>query len=343
MQRTKVILDIDNAIGMPVRDVDDGIALALALASPEIELVGVTTCAGNCHTYESTENTLRLLGLAGRDDIPVAEGRELPFIQDVTANFELLDGFSKMYGFLWKDVPPMPPVTLKPSPLPAHELIIKMVRENPGEVVIVKEGSHTNLALALLVDPEIAPLVKAVIHMGGETGEPDWKSPDPSSHRADPDVWEYIIKMNHTYDPEATTIVIRSGIPFTFVTGEVCKRTLLRLEHVDRFMAVGTPYHKFLADTSRPWVNWQLGYRGYGGEKPLRDGAPMWDPLTLAMAFDPSLCTCVSMRCDTEAFRNRRYPYIYPSADTPQVQVTMDVDEKRFEELMVSRICEYTV
>ena len=100
MQRTKVILDIDNAIGMPVRDVDDGIALALALASPEIELVGVTTCAGNCHTHESTENTLRLLELAGRNDIPVAEGRELPFIQDGTANFELLEGFSKRYGFL---------------------------------------------------------------------------------------------------------------------------------------------------------------------------------------------------------------------------------------------------
>ena len=135
MQRTKVILDIDNAIGMPVRDVDDGIALALALASPEIELVGVTTCAGNCHTYESTENTLRLLELAGQSDIPVAEGRELPFIQDVTANFELLDGFSKMYGFLWKDVPPMPPVTLKPSPLPAHELIIKMVRETARVII----------------------------------------------------------------------------------------------------------------------------------------------------------------------------------------------------------------
>ena len=86
MEATKIILDVDTATGIPCRDVDDGLAIALALASPEIDLIGITTCAGNCRAHESTENSLRILELAGRQDIPVAEGRELPFLQDVTAN-----------------------------------------------------------------------------------------------------------------------------------------------------------------------------------------------------------------------------------------------------------------
>ena len=72
MNKHKIILDIDNAFTMPVQDTDDGIALALALASPEIELLGCTTCAGNCRTWQSTENTLRMLEIAGRANVPRA-------------------------------------------------------------------------------------------------------------------------------------------------------------------------------------------------------------------------------------------------------------------------------
>ena len=330
MEATKIILDVDTATGIPCRDVDDGLAIALALASPEIDLIGITTCAGNCRAHESTENSLRILELAGRQDIPVAEGRELPFLQDVTANFDFLDGWTRDYGFLWKDVPPLPMVSAQKCDLPAHEFIIKSVRDNPGEVVIVKEGSHTNLALALLVDPEIASMVKEVIHMGGDTGQPWWAS-TITSEIDDPDIWQYIIKMNHTYDPEATAIVVRSGIPFTFVTSQVCLPALLRMEHIEQIKAVGTPYHDFLADTSRPWVRWQLDYRD-------REGAVMWDPLTLAMCIDRTLFNCVSMRCDTDRFLLGEHPYLYPSADTPQVQVTMTADAPRYEDLMIERL-----
>ena len=298
MNKVKVILDVDTATGIPCRDVDDGIAIALALASPEIDLIGITTCAGNCRAHESTENSLRILELAGRTDIPVAEGRELPILQDVTANFDFLDGWTRDYAFLWKDMPPLPQVKTQKSSLPAHEFIIKAVRENPGEVVKVKEGSHTNLALALLVDP---------------------------------DIWQYIIKMNTTYDPEATSIVVRSGIPFTFVSSQVCLTSLLRMEHVDAIQAVGTPYHSFLANTARPWVRWQLDYRD-------REGAVMWDPLTLAMCIDRTLFNCVSMRCDTDRFLSGEHPYLYPSADTPQVEVTMTADGERYESLMLERL-----
>jgi len=330
MKPEKVILDVDTATGIPCRDVDDGLAIALALASPEIELVGITTCAGNCRTYESTENSLRILQLAGREEIPVAEGRELPFLQDVTANFDFLDGWTRNYGFLWKDVPPLPSVNIQKSELPAHEFIIKTVREHPGEIVIVKEGSHTNLALALLVDPEIAPMIKEVIHMGGDTGEPWWASA-ATSEFDDPDIWQYVIKMNHTYDPEATVIVAQSEIPFTFVTSQTCLTSLLRMSHVDAMASVGTPYHDFLAATARPWVEWQLQYRG-------REGAVMWDPLTLALVFDPDLFNIVRMRFDTAQFLSGQYPYLYPSGDSPSVGVTMEANGDRFEKIMMDRL-----
>lgn len=330
MEKFKVILDVDNAMGMPVRDVDDGLAIALALASPEVDLLGITTCAGNCRTHESTINSLRILELAGREDIPVAEGRELPFIQDVRASFEYLDAWTERYGYLWQDMPPLPEVIGQASPLKAHEFIIETVKKYPDEVTIVKEGAHTNLALALLVEPEIASLVKGVVHMGGDVGLPWWVEGSAIATE-NPEVWRYIIRMNHTYDPEATEIVIRSGISFTFVTAKVCARVLLRMADVDRIQAVDTPYHQFLANTTRPWIRWQSVARG-------RDGAPMWDPLTLAVVFEPTFCSFVTMHCDLERFRKWEFPYLYPSADTPQVRVSVDVDEARFDKFFADRL-----
>jgi len=226
MERHKVILDVDTGTGLPVCDIDDGIAIALALASPEIELLGCTTCGGNVRTHESTINTLRILEMAGRGDIPVAEGRANPFRQDVSASFAWLEQRSAGGRDFWyKDMPPLLEPTLSPSPLKAHEFIIEMVKKHPGEVTIVKEGSLTNLALAVLVEPEIAPLVKEVVHMGGHVGNRDWERVGPAA--LPPVLWRDILRMNTEFDPEATAIVIESGIPFTFVTGTSSWRTRL--------------------------------------------------------------------------------------------------------------------
>ena len=329
MKTHKIILDVDTANGMPVRDIDDGLAIAMALASPEIELLGCMTCGGNCRTHESTINTLRILEVAGRGDIPVAEGRENPFLQDVSASFDYLETRSVKYGDYWKDMPLLPEPTLSPSPLKAHEFIIEMVKKYPGEVIIVKEGSLTNLALALSVEPEIAPLVKEVVHMGGHVGSVDWEragTPDTPGH-----LWRDTIRMNTEFDPEATVIVIRSSIPFRFVTG-ISRDVLLTPEDVDRIEAVGSPYHEFLAQTSHPWVEFNVAVRNL-------PGAPMWDPLTLAVVIDPSFCYFVDMRFDAERFRVWEYPYLYISPDTPQVRVSMGpVRAERAHKMLLERL-----
>jgi purine nucleosidase len=332
MQREKVILDVDTANGMPIRDIDDGLAIALALSSPEIDLLGLTTCGGNCRTEESTYNSLIWLEQAGRGDIPVAEGRLEPFLEEVGPNFEFWDKRSDQMAYLWKDVPPIPPPTIEKSPLPAHEFIIEMVKKYPGEVNIVKEGALTNLALALLVEPEIAPLVKSVIHMGGtfHSGsgltmrEPIWSYPNGT-------FWRHFLRMNTEFDPLATEIVVRSGIPFYFVTGAVTSRVFLRKEHIEQIAAVGTPYHDFVADTSRPWVDLDVDLRG-------KPGSFMHDPLALAILIDPTFCTFVQMHCDLERFHKMDYPYLYVGPDSPQAYVSVDVDVDRFETFLAERL-----
>ena len=339
MQTHKVIMDVDNALGM-LGDVDDGLAIALALASPEIELLGCTTCGGNCRAHESTINTLRILEMAGRGDIPVAEGRDRPLMQDVSASFDLIEQRrAELTPIYWSKVPPMPEPTLRPVPLKAHEFIIETVKKHPGEVTIVKEGALTNLALALLIEPEIAPLVKAVVHMGGSVGYPCWAADPESPGYA---AWRYVLRMNTEFDPDATEIVVRSGIPFTFVTDTVTLRVKLCGQDLDRIQTVGTPYHRFLATAVRPWLEYNAHdsnrYDHFAAGDQQRDGIYMHDELTLGVVFDPSFCKFVDMHCDLERFRNWEYPYLYPGGETPQVRVAVDVDAGRFEKLFVDRV-----
>lgn len=317
---TRIILDIDNATGMPARDVDDGLALTMALASGDFELLGVTTCSGNCYARESTDITIRMLELAGRTDILVGEGRDMPMLQDVGAHFQRQAHASAAAADRWLGAVSLPPARGAVTPVPAHQLIIDLVRRYPGEVVIVKEGSLTNLAVALLVDPDIAPLVKGVVHMGGSI-EPWWES---YLGRIDPEMWRHVIKLNTVYDPDATAIVMKSGIPMTYVTINVCSRVRLRPADVDRIGGAGGAYHAFLADASRRWVDY-VDYRDDS------EGAAMWDLLTLALVAHPEFCECVTMRQDPDRFRAERYPWLYSSSEGPYANVTVDVDVAAFE------------
>ena len=132
MSRERIILDIDNATGMPGRDVDDGLALAMALISKEVDLLGVTTCGGNCHAYESTDITLRMLALADRADVPVAAGRDLPILQDVSAHYEFLDNVSAGANALWANAVSLPAFEGEAPVLPAHQFIISTSSSSEG-------------------------------------------------------------------------------------------------------------------------------------------------------------------------------------------------------------------
>lgn len=334
MERHKVILDIDNAFTIPAQDTDDAMALALALTSPEIELIGVTTCGGNCRTWESTENSLRMLEIAGRGNILVAAGRETPLVLDVEPSFQYLEAkTASREGVYWDSVPTPIKPSLKPSPLKAHEFIIEMVKKYPGEVIIVKEGAITNLALALLVEPEIAPLVKEVVHMGGsyipegvDVSTWNWNTPDIPR-----EVWRYVLKFNTGFDPEASAIVFKSGIPFTFVTGWVTGRVFQYLEDMESIRAMGTPFHQHVYEAGYPWVEWSI-------EERKLVGAHMHDPLTLAVVIDRSFCTFENVHIDVDRYLANERPWLYKSDKEPQASVAVDVDTERFERFLAERL-----
>lgn len=330
MSRQKIILDLDNALTIPVQDTDDAMALALALLSPEIDLLGCTTCAGNCRTWQSTENTLRLLQIAGRTDVPVAVGRETPLLADVEPSLRYLEqktaGPERVY---WDDVPSPPRPTLAASPLKAYEFIIETVQKYPGEVTLVQTGSLTNLALALLVAPEIAPQVKEVVHMGGSFGDYSW-SEEGTADIPGP-VWRDVLRFNTEFDPLATEIVIRSGVPFTFITSNVTSQVFQYAADVKRIEAAGSPLHHHLYTYGMPWVEWSVHERKL-------PGAHMHDTLTLAVVIDRSFCTFRPMHCDLARFRAREHPYLVPGEATPQVWVAVTVDKARFERWCADRL-----
>jgi purine nucleosidase len=169
----KVILDIDNALTLPIQDTDDAIALTLALVSPELDVVGITTCAGNCTTHQSTVNTLRMLQLAGAAAIPVAEGRAEPLLRDRIAHFRYLaEKSAGAEASYWRSAPQPPAVEITPLSMPAHEFIHRSITQAPEEITYIALGSFTNLALALLTAPDLAPKIKQVVHMGGALKDP---------------------------------------------------------------------------------------------------------------------------------------------------------------------------
>jgi purine nucleosidase len=332
MAQTKIILDIDNALTLPVQDTDDAIALALAMVSPELDLMGITTCAGNCRTAQSTENTLRMLQLAGAVSLPVSQGRAEPLLRDRRAHFRYLAAKSAGAGArFWRALPAPPAVTIRPLAVPAHEFIVRSVFRWPGEITYIALGSFTNLALAMLTAPDLAPKLKRVVHMGGvcppASGEPFvWSTPDIPD-----EVWRTTLRFNTTFDPEASAVVFNSGVALTFITANVTSRVFQRREHLDRLAAAASPFHRLLHAYARPWVDWSMAERRL-------PGAHMHDPLTVAAVIDPTFCRLETLSLDVQAFLAGENHWLRRRPGGRAVQVATGVDGPRFEAFLAKRL-----
>lgn len=328
-----LILDMDNACGIAGRDVDDALALALALASPEIRLVGCTACASNCRTYQSADNTLHMLSLAGREDVPVALGREEPLLRDRSEHFAYMEQpLPEQDRIFWKDMPDLPGQLPPASPLKAHELIIEKAREHAGELTLVMLGSLTNLALALLAAPEIIPLIGEVIHMGGafpsRGNGPDWEDCTPDIA---PEVWRDTLRFNPLFDPEASLIVFRSGIPVTVVPANVTMNVFLRPGELGPLRNSASAFHDHLFTCCEPWIQWSASRRGL-------PGMHLHDPLALAVAFQPDLCPHEVMHVDEHRLLTPDGTFLSEEGTGPKVRVAVDVRQQEFERMLRQRL-----
>jgi pyrimidine-specific ribonucleoside hydrolase len=303
---TRVILDCDPGH-------DDAIALLLALASPELELLGVTTVSGNQTLEKTTANAIRVLDHLGRDDVPVAAGAPRPLVRErrVAAN---------VHGETGLDGPDLPPPAREPGPEHAIDWIAATQAAAPGPVTLVATGPLTNVALLLARHPEVESKLERIVLMGGAIGEGN------VTPGAEFNIW---------VDPEAAQRVVSSGLDLTMVGLDVTHRALLRQPDVDRLATAGRA-GKLVAELYRFFARFHRQRYGW-------DGAPVHDALALAHVIDATLLETrhcgVIVDTGPEPARGRTHVDRWGSAGwEPNSHVAVDVDASRFLELLVERI-----
>ena len=309
-RRRPVILDCDPGH-------DDALAMLLALASPGLEVLGVTTVAGNAGVERTTRNALRLLTLLGRTDVPVAAGaaRPLvvePFIQPVFHGDSGLDGADL----------PEPAVAARPEA--AIELTASLVRASDDPVTLVPTGPMTNVALFLRAFPTLHERIGAISLMGGSLGAGN------TTASAEFNAWQ---------DPEAAAIVFGSGIPVLMAGLDVTHRALVLPPDVARLEGLGTRTGRIFADLMRFFA---VHHRNrYGWE-----GPPVHDAVAVAVLVAPWLVTRRRMRVDVETApgltRGRTVPDEEGVAGLPpNAEVGLDLDREAFIDLIVDAVARF--
>ena len=322
----KIIIDTDPGT-------DDAMAIMLALNSSDLDVRAFTVVPGNVTPEQGLENALRMVSLANRCDIPVAAGAQHPLIQKlITAEF-----FHGKNGLANIDLPPS---KCKVDARWGPDLIIELVHAWPREITLVPIGPLTNIALAIEKDPSIVPLVKEIILMGGSI------SGGNATAAAEANIYN---------DPEAAQIVFQAGWPLTMVGLDVGDRTLFSRKYLDQLGKTHGPVNDFIYKIADFLI--QLG------EKFGDSGTPMYDPLAVGVAIDPSIVKSPLMHVDVETrgeftrgetVANRRNAIEknvlqhFPTGDRyvieglekvePNAKVCTDVNAEKFLELFVSRI-----
>lgn len=314
----KVIFDTD--FGMVPQD--DGYALMLALHSPELEILGITTVAGNWSLEQGTADVLRLLEIAKREDIPVYAGANMPLMHEPS------EYARTTYGSWWSDAPATPPpggfAAKQAESLGAVEYIIDTVESQPGEVTILAIGPLTNVAMALRHAPGLAAKVKQLVIMGGAVAF----LPDGAGNMTPG------AEFNFWVDPEAAKIVLRSGIPIQLSPLNVSRKSSFHAGWFEKLVAVETPFTKLIRE---------------GGRAPWSDDPDvivhMYDQIAVASLIDPTLVTTTELYVDVDAKPGISYgtslgsPRLWPGAEGAQkIDVQHELDWVRFIEMFIERV-----
>ncbi len=255
----KVILDVDTGI-------DDALALLLAANSPELEILGVTCVAGNVTLDHVTRNTLAVLELAGCE-VPVAVGARKPLMASLrTATY--FHGDNGIAGIA------LPTPTRSPIEEDAASFLVRTARQYPGEVTVVPVGPLTNIALAVLRDPEFASNVAGLVIMGGAVA---YAGNATAAAEA-----------NFSNDPEAAEAVVTSGAPIQLVDLAVTGTTVLPFERVEALRGKELPPAAAFARQLLEFYG--AAYVSQGARGPV-----LHDPLAVALAADPGLASFVPL------------------------------------------------
>jgi len=271
-QAMQAIIDADTGI-------DDALAILYAAKAPGLQLAGITTVFGNISVEQATDNTLRILHLAGTGgQIPVVPGADRPLRRP-------LEGFaSNVHGANGIGDVELPPSPQQPLPELADAFIVRQADRLDGQLVLITLGRLTNLAKALDRDPQLAGKIKQVYVMGGAVGVPGNVTPV-----AEANIWG---------DPEAAQQVFASGLPITMVGLDVTMKTHLTEAQLDWLVEHSNEQSKPMASFIRTSYRNYIDF--YRQSNYFLDYAPLHDPLTVLAALDPNLVTTRPMRVTVE-------------------------------------------
>jgi inosine-uridine nucleoside N-ribohydrolase len=286
---------------------DDAIALLLALASPELELLGVTTVAGNQTLEKTTANAIRVLDFIGRDDVTVAAGADRPLVRDPFVA-------AYVHGETGLDGPDLPPPQREPPALHAVDFLAERV----SGATLVAVGPLTNVALLLAHHPEARP--DRIVLMGGSIGLGN------VTPAAEFNIWA---------DPEAAARVFESGLELAMVGLDVTHQALLLDADAEHLRGSGRTgqmvaelydfFHRFHRDTY-----------GFGG-------SPIHDAVAVAYVFRPELMETkhchVAIECGSELTRGRTVVDLWDrTEEEPNVHVGVGIDGRAFVHLLLERL-----
>ncbi len=245
-----IIMDVDTGV-------DDAAAIALAVRLPQLELLGVTTVAGNVNVDRTTDNSLRVLQAVGSSSIPVYRGMSRPLARSYN-DASLYHGESGLGDAV------LPDATTSEASVTAPEYIVQAARARPGEVTLVAVAPLTNIAVALGLEPSLPRLLKRVVIMGGA-----FRCPGNTTPFAEYNIWA---------DPEAAAIVANSQLPVTFIPLDVTHRAAFSKERWERLEDHNSGDARLIYSLLRR----TFATRG-------RPEFPLHDPLAVGVAAFPGL------------------------------------------------------
>lgn len=290
---------------------DDAIALMLAAASPELDLLGVTTVAGNTRLEQTTMNAIRVLDLLGLD-VPVAAGADRPLVRDLVVA-EYVHGASGLDG------PQLSPPSRGAEPMSAVPFLAALLEAAPRPVTLVPVGPLTNVALLLAVHPNVVHKIDRIVLMGGSMGQ---GNVTPSA------------EFNIYVDPEAASRVFSSGLDVTMIGLDVTHQALLRAPDAERLAKSGK-VGKFVADLFGFFAAREPDSHGLGG-------APIHDAAAIAHLIWPDLVTTERLRVVVDLGEVGRGRTVVDRRRTSvvdgNVEVAVDIDGERFTRLLVERL-----
>ncbi|WP_375083837.1 nucleoside hydrolase [Providencia sp. SKLX074055] len=323
----RVIIDCDPGNGVAGANVDDGLALALAIAAPEIQLEMITTVSGNTPSnvgYNVASHLVRSLN----ENILVYRGASSALIEASAPWREQLDNGAQRAKLthLWDNLPSVP---VLPESIPEAALRIgKLVCENPNQITVIAIGPLTNIAMAMQLFPELAANVAEIVIMGAVFNVPG-----------------YVKDTNFGLDPEAAHAVLNSGANITLVPMDVTVQTQMVHSDLDRFAELTSPLSQFLVSTMRPWIDYSRTTRQLAG---------CWihDVLTIAWLLDKSVVTYELQQVDIElqgALRGKSYRLEplrlrvgIPALKTKPIKVLQSVDNQKLLALIFQTIKNYS-